>query len=86
MYLIIKGNENIVIEYLDGSYLNDATIEQENKQNTEQIRSLILFKHNNIITVDYIMRKPTVLPAKSDSDVMSCLQCYQGLIIDRSLV
>ena len=28
----------------------------------------------------------TVLPAKSDSDVMFCLQSYQGLIIDRSLV
>ena len=28
----------------------------------------------------------TVLPAKSDSDVMFCLQSYQGLMIDRSLV
>ena len=28
---------------------------------------------------------PTVLPAKCDSDVMFCLQIYQGLIIDRSL-
>ena len=28
----------------------------------------------------------TVLPAKSDSDVIFCLQSYQGLIIDRSLV
>ena len=27
----------------------------------------------------------TVLPAKSDSDVMLCLQSYQGLRIDRSL-
>ena len=27
-----------------------------------------------------------VLPAKSDSDVMFCLQSYQGLRIDRSLV
>ena len=27
-----------------------------------------------------------VLPAKSDSDVKFCLQSYQGLIIDRSLV
>ena len=26
----------------------------------------------------------TVLPAKSDSDAMFCLQSYQGLIIDRS--
>ena len=28
----------------------------------------------------------TVLPAKSDSDVMFCLQIYQRFIIDRSLV
>ena len=28
----------------------------------------------------------TVLPAKSDNDVMFCLQSYQGLRIDRSLV
>ena len=28
----------------------------------------------------------TVLSAKSDSDVMFCLQSYQGLTIDRSLV
>ena len=28
----------------------------------------------------------TLLPAKSDSDFMFCLQRYQGLRIDRSLV
>ena len=28
----------------------------------------------------------TILPAKSDSDVMFCLQCYQRLITDKSLV
>ena len=28
----------------------------------------------------------TVLPAKSESDFMICLQIYQGLIIDRPLV
>ena len=33
-----------------------------------------------------IIPEPTVLPAKSDSDVMFCLQSYQGLIINRSLV
>ena len=27
----------------------------------------------------------TVLPAKRDSDIMFCLQNYQGVIIDRSL-
>ena len=30
--------------------------------------------------------KSTVLPPKSDSDAMFCLQSYHGLIIDRSLV
>ena len=30
--------------------------------------------------------KGTVLPAKSNSDVMFCLQSYLGLIIDISLV
>ena len=29
---------------------------------------------------------PTVVPAKSDSDVMFCLQSYHELRIDRSLV
>ena len=33
-----------------------------------------------------LLRRPIVLPAESDSDVMFCLQSYQGLIIDRSLV
>ena len=28
----------------------------------------------------------TVMPAKSDCDALFCLQSYQGLIIDRSLV
>ena len=28
----------------------------------------------------------TILPAKSDSDIMFCLQSYHGLIIDRPLV
>ena len=31
-------------------------------------------------------QRATVLPAKSGSDVMFCLQSYQGLRIDRSLV
>ena len=28
----------------------------------------------------------TIVPSKSDSDVMICLQSYEGLRIDRSLV
>ena len=32
------------------------------------------------------MWQGTVLPAKSDSDTMFCLQSYLGLIIDRLLV
>ena len=34
----------------------------------------------------FLVSVATVLPAKSDSDVMFCLQSYQGFIIDRSLV
>ena len=37
-------------------------------------------------TTHYYMILPTVLPAKSDNDIMFCLQSYQGLRIDRSLV
>ena len=41
------------------------------------------------VTVDTVhvsLTLSTVLPGKSDSDLMFCLQIYQGLIIDRSLV
>ena len=34
----------------------------------------------------HIVNTCTVLSAKSDSNVMFCLQSHQGLIIDRSLV
>ena len=33
-----------------------------------------------------VISKATVLPAKSDSDAMFCLQSYQGQRINRSLV
>ena len=46
--------------------------------------------HTRFIVSDMIEEfssiRTAVLPAKSDSDVMFCLQSYQGLIIDRSLV
>ena len=34
----------------------------------------------------YKIGQSTVMPAKSDSDIIFCLQSYQGFIIDRSLV
>ena len=43
--------------------------------------SVILF-----LSVQVKIKSSTVLPAKSDSDYMFCLQSYQGLRIDRSLV
>ena len=45
-------------------------------------------KNQNDIKINVITGNDigTVLPAKSDSDVMFCLQSYQGLRIDRSLV
>ena len=39
-----------------------------------------------LIIHQFRLQISTVVPAKSDSDVMFCLQSYQGLIIDRSLV
>ena len=39
-----------------------------------------------LIVVLHTTDTSTILPAKSDSDVRFCLQSYQGLIIDRSLV
>ena len=36
--------------------------------------------------VKFIRLYATVLAAKSESDVMPCLQSYQGLKIDKSLV
>ena len=38
------------------------------------------------LSVSFLRVTCTVLPAKSDSDVMFCLPSYQGLTIDRSLV
>ena len=38
------------------------------------------------MTKQHQKHRLTVLPAKSDSDVMFCLQSYQGLVIDRLLV
>ena len=49
-----------------------------------------LFSHNmvnyHIVPECLDLSGFTVLPAKSDSDLMFCLQSYQELIIDRSLV
>ena len=47
-----------------------------------QLLQIQIFEPINVIN----RVKRTVLPAKSDSDVMFCLQSYQGLRIDRSLV
>ena len=41
---------------------------------------------NEIINGIKVYHTFTVLPAKSDSDFMFCLQSYHGLIIDRLLV
>ena len=45
------------------------------------------FQSNDVL---WLTKRPvtpsTVLPAKSDSDFMFCLQSYQGLIIDSSIV
>ena len=40
----------------------------------------------SVLESDYSDEPATVVPAKSDSDIMFCLQSYQGLVIDRLLV
>ena len=59
-------------------------------QNTFIIKaSLSLRIHQDLEFINSTQRSiiySTVLPAKSDSDVKFCLQSYQGLKIDRSLV
>ena len=40
---------------------------------------------DNSATAVVFVPSTTVLPAKSDSDIMFCLQSYQGFIIDISL-
>ena len=46
----------------------------------------IRIEMQQIFSLHLIMQNNTVLPAKSDSGVMFCLQSDQGFIIDRSRV
>ena len=50
----------------------------------EKYRLQVLDQHKH--SQNHVKDRSTVLPAKSDSDVMFSLQSYQGLIIDISLV
>ena len=56
------------------------------RPNTEPLRTVEGKINNESTTTELTWRRPTVVPAKSDSDVMFCLQSYNGLSIDRSLV
>ena len=47
--------------------------------------SVVLFEGDVVDLKCVNVLEFTVLPAKSDSDVMFCVQSYHGLIIDRSL-
>ena len=44
------------------------------------------YMHLYLLSLHVDVKTYTVLPAESDSEVMYCLQSYQALIIDRSLV
>ena len=46
----------------------------------------VTFQKMFVIVDLQLISQITVLPTKSDSGVMFCFKCYQGLIIDRSLV
>ena len=49
-------------------------------------KSMLMCMSICMLFYSIIMLLRTVVPAKSDSDVIFCLQKYQGLRIDRSLV
>ena len=55
----------------DGCRMQEQTV----RRSTRMMRQLFVIKMVS-----------TVLPVKSDSNVMFCLQIYQGLKIDRSFV
>ena len=70
-----------------------------NRGSTRDVRWMLLFSTSkehfcSIIAMVFLCDDPlhklglesTALPAKSDSDFMFCLQSYQGLIINGSLV
>ena len=50
------------------------------------ITKLIKLASRSLRLSEQTISTGTILPAKSDSDAMFCLQSYQGLRIDRSLV
>ena len=56
------------------------------KRETRPGRNWIFWLSDNRISQVKSILTTTVLPAKGDSDIMFCLQSYQGLRIDRSLV
>ena len=49
------------------------------------LKSYVLFDCVDLANT-YSNNRSTVVPTKSDSNVMFCLQRYRGLRIDRSLV
>ena len=56
------------------------------ENNSTTISDVKLASDTHTMATHIGLNRGTVLPAKSDSDVMFCLQSNQGLIIDRSLV
>ena len=67
-------------------YLWPGQTQQNHILEIQQMVHLRASKRNDIVTCYILITWSTVLPAKSDSDVIFCLQSYQGLIIDRSLL
>ena len=64
----------------DNCYVNGETTVCEQAPANGEFESLAFPEGGNLLM------HATVLPAMSDSEVMFCLQSYQGLIIDRPLV
>ena len=74
---------NDKLQVIPPAVMKDFVTHYETKGLLENVEACIV--HMDVASLD-IHNVSTVLPAKSDSDIMVCLQTYKGLIINRSLV
>ena len=77
MYILSMSGSLVEVSYYKIMQVSSGALR---KTNYDLIKFIISLYRN------YCLDQPTVLPTKSDSDAMFCLQKYQGLRIERSLV
>ena len=91
MILLTKADQENVHCFISGVTIknNETYVFNSNACNS----GLTLFKispfYFYVLVLEFVavtVTRTTVLPARSDGDVMFCLQSYKGLLIDRSLV